>query len=238
MYDLFGVNAELLIDHAWGIEPCTMREIKSYQPKANSLSTGQVLPRPYANGEGALIVREMAEVLAMDLVKKKLITDQIVMTVCYDNENLLDPELLKAYRGAVKIDHYGRFAPKPAHGTRRLGRFTASSVRITAAAMDLYRSTVDPKMSIRRVFLTAGRVLSEDRLPDARIVQLDLLGEAETREAAAQKLDHETAEEHRRQKAVLAIQCKYGKNAILKGMNLLQGGTTRERNEQIGGHRA
>lgn len=238
LYDLFGINAELLIDHAWGVEPCTMEEIKSYRPQANSVSTGQVLPRPYANGEGALIVREMCEVLALDLVGKKLLTDQIVLTVCYDNENLLDPELLKAYRGEVRIDHYGRFAPKHAHGTRGLGQFTASASLIAGAAMDIYRSSVDPSMTIRRVFLTAGRVLPADRLPKERAVQLDLFGIAQHREADAETIRQKTDEERRRQETVLAMQRKYGKNAILKGMNFLQGGTTRERNEQIGGHRA
>ena len=237
-YDLFGVNAELLIDHAWGIEPCTIREIKAYTPQANSLSTGQVLARPYQNAEGALIVREMAEVLAMDLVRKGLMTDQVVLTVCYDTENLADPARLAAYHGAVHTDHYGRSTPKHAHGTEHLGGFTSSASAIGAAVMAIYQRTVDPNLTIRRVFVVAGRVLPEGQLPQKPPRQLDLFGLAEEDERREQAEEERRDREVRRQKAILKMQRRYAKNAILKGMNLLEGGTTRERNEQIGGHRA
>ncbi len=239
LYKLFGVNAELLIDHAWGWEPCTMREIKTYRSESSSLGSGQVLPCPYAFDKGCLIVREMADRLSLGLVDKGLATDQIVLTVCYDIENLTDPARRKSYNGPVAKDYYGRMVPKHAHGTENLPRYTSSTREIVAAAMRLYDRAVDPRLLVRRVYIVAERVLPEAEAPeDAKAEQLDLFSDnahTEEREAAEQAARER---EKKRQGAILAIQRKYGKNAILKGMNFEDGATMRERNGQVGGHRA
>ncbi len=230
LYELFGVNAELLIDHAWGWEPCTMEEIKAYRPEANSLGSGQVLQRPYSFDGGRLIVREMTDLLALELVDKGLATDSVVLTVGYDVESLT-----KDYQGAVTTDRYGRKTPKHAHGTERLGRWSSSSRELVAAALRLYDRVVDPRLLVRRVYVVAGHVLPErETLQTRQAEQLDLFTDYE-REAEEERARQR---EKRRQGAILAIQKKYGKNAILKGMNFEDGATTRERNGQIGGHRA
>ena len=239
LYELFGINAELLIDHAWGWEPCTMKEIKAYRSESNSLGSGQVLQHPYDFGGGHLIVREMADLLSLDLLDKGLVSNQIVLTVGYDIENLTDPERRKNYKGAVVSDRYGRKIPKHAHGTENLSRYTSSSREIVDAAMRLYDRIVDPKLLVRRVYIVAGRVLPEGEAPEEpKAEQLDLFTDyahVEEREA-----EDKTAreQERKRQTAILAIQKKYGKNAILKGMNFEDGAMTRERNGQVGGHRA
>lgn len=239
LYGLFGVNAELLIDHAWGWEPCTMKEIKAYRPETNSLGSGQVLQRPYDFDGGRLIVREMTDLLVLELVDKGLVTDQLVLTVNYDVENLTDPERRKRYRGEITADYYGRKAPKHAHGTETLGHYSSSTKELVAAAMRLYDRIVDPKLLVRRVYVVAGRVLPEGQAPAVRREeQLDLFtdyGRAEEQTAEDQSARER---ERRQQGAILAIQKKYGKNAILKGMNFEEGAMTRERNGQIGGHRA
>ena len=239
LYELFGINAELLIDHAWGWEPCTMKEIKEYRPETNSMSSGQVLQRPYDFDGGRLIVREMTDLLSLDLVDKGLVTNQIVLTVGYDIENLTDQKRRQNYAGAVTTDYYGRKIPKHAHGTENLPRFTSSSREIIDAAMRLYDRIVDPNLLVRRVYVVAGHLLSEKDAPEEpKTEQLDLFSDyahIEEREAE-EKIARER--ERKRQSAILAIQKKYGKNAILKGMNFEKGATTRERNEQVGGHRA
>jgi len=239
LYELFGINAELLIDHAWGWEPCTMKEIKEYRSESNSLGSGQVLQHPYDFDGGRLIVREMTDLLALDLVDKGLVTNQIVLTVGYDIENLTDPERRKGYSGAVVTDHYGRKIPKHAHGTENLPRYSSSSREIVDAAVRLYERIVDPKLLVRRVYVVAGRVLPEGDAPEEpKAEQLDLFSDythVEEREAE-DKAARER--EKKRQAAILAIQRKYGKNAILKGMNFEDGAMTRERNGQVGGHRA
>ena len=239
LYELFGINAELLIDHAWGWEPCTMREIKAYRSESNSLGSGQVLQRPYDFEGGKLIVREMTDLLSLDLVDKGLVTNQVVLTIGYDIENLTDPARREAYHGKVMVDHYGRKVPKHAHGTENLPRYTSSSREIVAAAMKLYDRIVDPKLLVRRVYVVAGRVVPEGEAPEEpKAQQLDLFSDyahVEEREAE----DAVSRErEKKRQTAILAIQKKYGKNAILKGMNFEDGAMTRERNGQIGGHKA
>lgn len=233
LYRLFGVNAELLIDHAWGFEPCTIADIKAYKPSTNSLSSGQVLQYPYPFEKAKLIVREMAELLALELVDKGLVTDQVALMVGYDIENLTNPELRKAYHGAVTADHYGRAVPKPAHGSSSLKAPTSSTKQIAAAVAELFDRIADPKLLVRRVNLAANRVVSEASVRETRHEQLDLF----TDQAAEQAKRAELERERKAQEAILNIKKKYGRNAVLKGMNLLEGATAMERNQQIGGHR-
>ena len=235
LYKLFGVNAELLIDHAWGWEPCTIADIKAYKPESNSLGSGQVLQCPYTAEKGKLIVREMTDLLVLELVDKGLVTDQMVLTVGYDIENLSDPQKQKTYRGEVTTDHYGRKVPKHAHGTANLSRRTSSTKRITEAVMALYDRIVDPALLVRRINLVANNIVPETAVAENRdFQQLDLFAEPEQQEAENAELEREK----RRQQAVLSIRKKYGKNAILKGMNFEEGATTKDRNNQIGGHKA
>lgn len=235
LYKLFGINAELLIDHAWGIEPCTIADIRAYRPQSNSLSSGQVLHCPYTAQKGKLIVREMTDLLVLDLVDKGLVTDQIVLSVGYDIDNFANPASLKAFKGEVALDRYGRRTPKPAHGSIRLPRKTSSTRIITDAVMELYDRIVDPDLLVRRMSVTANHLLREYEVQeDESFCQLDLFSDNSAREREEAML----AREKRRQKAVLTIRKKYGKNAILKGMNYEEGATTRDRNSQIGGHKA
>ena len=235
LYKLFGVNAELLIDHAWGYEPCTIGDIKAYKPQSNSLGSGQVLHCAYTAEKGKLITREMTDLLILDLVDKGLVTDQMVLTVGYDIENLTDPVRSKAYRGAVTTDHYGRKVPKHAHGTVHLNRKTASTRLITDAVMELYDRIVDPNLLVRRINIVANNILPEaSAVAEQAFCQLDMFADTAQQEAEEAILEREK----RRQKAVLSIRKKYGKNAILKGMNLEEGATARDRNAQIGGHKA
>lgn len=238
LYKLFGVNAELLIDHAWGWECCTIADIKSYKPVTNSLSTGQVLQCPYTAQKAKLIIREMTDLLVLDLVDKGLVTDQIVLTLGYDIENLTNPEIRKHYLGPVVTDHYGRKIPKHAHGTVNLPRLCSSTTLITEAVMDLYDRIVDENLLIRRMNVVAAHIVPESSVPpEAPFQQLDLFAAPED---TAQKEQEEEAlrREKRRQQAVLTIKKKFGKNAIVKGMNLEEGATAMDRNQQIGGHKA
>ncbi len=234
LYDLFGVNAELLIDHAWGYEPCTIADIKSYVPENNSLSTGQVLSEPYSFEKGRLIVREMADSLALDLVDKGLVADQIVMTVGYDAENLRSAEKCAAYGGEITVDHFGRALPKHAHGSENLGRRTSSARLISKAVTELYDRTVNRDFTIRRVCIAANHVVrvcgEEKKLPE----QIDLFTDYEQIEREERMLERET----QIQKALLKIKKRYGKNAVIKGMDLEDGATAVSRNSQVGGHRA
>jgi len=239
LYTLFGVNAELLIDHAWGYESCTIRDIKAYRPETNSLSSGQVLHCPYDYEKAKLIVREMTDLLVLDLVDKGLVTDQIVLTVGYDMENLLDPQRRKEYKGAVITDHYGRAIPKHAHGTANLPGHMASTSRIVKETVALFERIVDPRLLVRRLNVTACHVLPESMGKRAEEPQqLDLFTDLEDLDRRRKQEAEELERERRRQKAILTIQKKYGKNALLKGMNLEEGATTRDRNAQIGGHKA
>lgn len=226
LYKLFGINAELLIDHAWGWEPCTIRDIKTYKTDTKSISTGQVLSRPYDFEQGKLIVREMTDLLTLDLVDKGFVTDQMVLTVGYDVENLAGDEN-KASEASV--DFYGRKIPKPAHGSINLGVFTASSKIITKAVMELYDRIVNPKFTVRRMYVVANHVIDELNLQTEEN-QMSLFSEETEKNQSLEK-------EKKMQKAVLELQKKYGKNAVLKGMNFQEGATTRERNCQVGGHK-
>ena len=237
LYKLFGVNAELLIDHAWGWEPCTIAAIKAYKPESNSIGSGQVLQCAYPFEKARIVLREMADQLALDLVEKNLVTKQLVLTVGYDRESLERPEI--GYTGEVTTDRYGRSVPKHAHGTENLERYTSSSKRLVDAATALYQRVVNPQLLVRRMYLTATHVLDAQDAPDpAALEQLDLFTDYQAVEQARAKEDAELEREHQRQKAVLEIKKKFGKNAILKGISFTEGATARERNGQIGGHKA
>ena len=240
LYKLFGKNAELLIDHAWGWEPTTIEAIKAYKPSANSLGSGQVLHCPYEAGKARLVLREMAELLALDLVDKKLVTDQIVVTVGYDIENLSDPSRRQRYHGAIVKDNYGRQIPKHAHGTENLSAHTSSTKQIMKAASNLFDRIVDANLLIRRLNIVAAHVIPESdaQRPGETFEQLDLFTDYAALQAERERNQAELERERRMQETMLTIKKKFGKNAILKGMNLEEGATAKDRNAQIGGHKA
>lgn len=239
LYKLFGINAELLIDHAWGWEPATIAEIKAYRPEKNSLSTGQVLQCPYTAQKAKLIVREMTDLLVLDLVDKKLVTDQMVLTVGYDIESLTNPEISRKYHGEVTTDRYGRHVPKHAHGTANLSCQTSSTKLIMKAVEELYDRIINPDLLVRRITVVASRVVPEREADQKEVFeQLDLFTDYQALEQERELEKKELDKEKRIQKAILDIQKKYGKNAVLRGMNFEEGATTRERNGQIGGHKA
>ena len=239
LYKLFGVNAELLIDHAWGFEPCTIEDVKAYRPENSSLSSGQVLHEPYTFEKARIIVREMAEAQALDLVSKRLVTDQIVLTVGYDKENLSDPDRCRNYKGKIKIDHYGRKIPVHAHGTFNLGKYTSSTKCITDGFIEIYDRVVDSTLLIRRVTLVVNHVNDEmDVVQKHTAQQLDLFTDYAAMEEKKKGVQEQEDREKRLQWAILEIKNKYGKNAILKGTNFEEGATAISRNAQIGGHKA
>ena len=240
LYKLFGKNAELLIDHAWGWEPCTVEAIKAYKPSTNSLGSGQVLHCPYEAEKAKLVLREMADLLVLDLVDKGLVTDQIVITVGYDIENLTDPERSRKYHGTVVKDHYGRQIPKQAHGSINLDGHTSSTKKIMCATAELFDRIVDKNLLVRRLNITANHVVPEADAPvkNGGYEQLDLFTDFPALEAQRKREKAELDREKKMQQAMLIIKKKYGKNAILKGMNLEEGATAKDRNEQIGGHKA
>lgn len=239
LYKMFGINAELLIDHAWGWEPCRIEDIKAYKPETNSISSGQVLQCPYSFEKARLIVREMTDLLVLDLVEKGLVTDQMVLTVGYDRESLSPSKAGNTYKGAVTTDRYGRKVPKHAHGTENLGEYTSSTRLITDAVMRLYDRIMDPELLVRRVTLAACRVMDERTAANAqKSEQLDLFTDYAAREAQREQEEKELQQEKQLQNAVLEMKKKFGKNAVLKGMNLEEGATTVSRNRQIGGHKA
>ena len=240
LYKLFGVNAELLIDHAWGWEPCTIADIKAYKPDTNSISSGQVLQTPYTVEKAKLVIREMTDLLTLELVDKGLMTNQMVLTVGYDIENLTDPRISRLYTGPITTDHYGRKIPKHAHGTVNLEKYTSSTKRIVAAVSELCDRILNPDLLVRRINVTAARVLSEAEAKEAekQEEQLSMFTDYATEEQEKQNEAASLARERRMQKTVIDIKKKYGKNAIMKGMNLEEGATAKERNRQIGGHKA
>ena len=234
------MNAELLIDHAWGWEPVTMDYVKAYRPETNSLSSGQVLTEPYTFQKARVVAQEMADAVALDLVSKRLVTDQLVLTVGYDIESLTNQEIRVKYQGSVTTDHYGRQVPKHAHGTVNLDRHTSSTKQIMEAVTSLYDRIVNPDLLIRRLTLATNHVISEDsaRKTGMAPVQLDLFTDYEALQKQ-QKADEEAqAKERRMQETLLSIKNKYGKNSILRGLNFEEGATAIERNKQIGGHKA
>ncbi len=231
LYKLFGINAELLIDHAWGWEPCTIADIKAYKPEANSIGAGQVLQSPYEFEKAKLIVREITEALALELVEKGLVTNKLELTIGYDTESLKNGA---EYKGPVTTDRYGRKVPKHAHGTANLERRTSSARLLTDAVTALFDRIVDKRLLVRRVYLTAAHVTGErEAEADAPMEQLDLFANPEAQRQEEEKLQ----KERRMQEAMLQIKRRYGKNAILKGMSFEEGATGRERNQQVGGHK-
>ena len=233
LYKLFGINAELLIDHAWGWEPVTIKHIKAYKPENNSISSGQVLHCTYNYEQTKLIVKEMTELLTLDLVEKGLVTNQIVLTVGYDKENLIDPFISNSYKGEITIDRYGRKIPKHAHGTINLDHKTSSTKIIMDAVMKLYQRIMNKELLVRRINITANNIVDEETASKEKpYEQIDLFTNYQEK---AEKIQEEKSEKEL-QKAMIDIKKKYGKNAIIKGMNLQEDGTTIERNKQIGGH--
>jgi DNA polymerase V len=240
LYKLFGVNAELLIDHAWGWEPCTMEAVKAYRPETNSFSSGQVLQEPYDFKKARVVIQEMAEGMALDLVSKRLVTDQLVLTVSYDAENLTRPEFREKYHGEITKNYYGKAVPKHAHGTFNFDKPTSSSRQIMDGAAELFDRCVNPDLLIRRLNLTTNHVVSEasaaakENIPQ----QLDLFTDYEALEKQKQEEKTKLDKERRMQEAQLKIKQRFGKNAILRGLNFEEGATVKERNQQIGGHKA
>ena len=239
LYKLFGINAELLIDHAWGYEPCTMEQVKAYKPETNSVSSGQVLHCPYDYEKAKLIVKEMTDQMVLDLVDKGLVTDQLVLTIGYDIENLSNPNLKNQYKSEITIDRYGRKVPKHAHGTANLKKKTSSTRLITNAVMDLYDRIVDEHLLVRRITITANKLVDEKSVKqENEYQQLDLFTDYEAQRKKQAEEEEKLERERRMQEAMLSIKKKFGKNAVLKGMNLEEGATAKDRNEQIGGHKA
>ena len=239
LYNLFGVNAELLIDHAWGWEPCTMEAVKAYRPETNSMSHGQVLQSAYDWKKARVVVQEMADAIALELVDKRLVTNQLVLTVSYDSESLSNPTIRARYHGPVTTDYYGRQTPKHAHGTANLDRMTSSSKLITEAVMDLFDRIVNPDLLVRRINISTNNIVEESKANEhTQPIQLDLFTDYE--ELKRQKEEEQAAldKERRMQEAVLSIKKRFGKNAILKGLNYEEGATAKDRNQQIGGHKA
>ena len=239
LYKLFGINAELLIDHAWGYEPCTMEDVKTYKPETNSISSGQVLHCPYEFDKARLVVKEMTDLMVLDLVDNGLVTNQIVLTIGYDIENITDKNISQSYKGTVTTNYYGKKVPKPAHGTTNLPKQTSSTTLITNAVMELYDKIVNKKLLIRRINIVANKLVDEHSVKNAdKYEQLDLFTDYEILKKQREKENAESEREKRMQNTILDIKKKFGKNAILKGMNLQEGATAKDRNNQIGGHKA
>lgn len=235
LYKVFGVNAELLIDHAWGYEPCTMEAIKAYRPASTSISSGQVLHCPYTNEQARLIVWEMADQMILDLVAKKLLTNQIVLDVGYDIENIA-----KGYTGPVHIDHYGRRVPKPAHGTVSLKKHSSSTKELLHETLALYDRIVNPTLMVRRITITMGKLIDEDSAAKQNedVVQFNLFSDTEKEAKESAAAEHAEQKEKSLQHTMIAIKNKFGKNAILKAANLKEEAHAIARNSEIGGHKA
>ena len=252
LYKALGINAELVIDHAWGWEPTDIAAIKSYKPASSSLGAGQVLMEPYPAEKAKLITREMTDSLVLELVQKRLVTKKIELTVNYDRTSVTLSHHGRTakenrykytttgnpYRGTVGLDYYGRPSPKHAHGTGNLDRWTSSTKRIVQCMMDLYDRIVDPDLTVRRINVTAVNLINENEIPEDAPEQLSLFVDYDALEKERKAEREQDEKERRMQEAALAIQQKFGKNAMLKGMNLLDGATARQRNRQIGGHAA
>ena len=237
LYKLFGVNAELLIDHAWGWEPCTIDLVKAYRPETNSMSSGQVLTEPYTFEKARNVVMEMADAISLELVEKRLVTNQLVLTVSYDRESLTRPEIASKYHGEIVMDHYGRPVPKHAHGTANLGCHSSSSKEIIDAVMSLYDKIVNKDLLIRRLNISTNNIIKEEQGEKGKeqaVVQYDLF----TDYKAIEREKQTKQKERRMQEALINIKHKFGKNAILKGTSYAEGATAKERNKQIGGHKA
>lgn len=238
LYKLFGVNAELLIDHAWGWEPCTMRDVKSYKPITKSISNGQVLSRAYNCKQARVVAMEMAYALSLDLVNRGLVTNQLMLTVGYDVECLKNEAIATRYHGPVSVDWCGRKVPRHGHDTARLGVKTSSVSVITKTILSLFDRVVDDQLLVRRIGLVACHIQAEEDAFAPQSRQLELFIDYDKLRVAQQKVAYTFALERQVQEAVLAIKRRYGKNAILLGLNFQEGATMKERNQQIGGHHA
>ncbi|MCR4781772.1 MAG: DNA methylase [Lachnospiraceae bacterium] len=239
LYKMFGVNAEYLIDHAFGREETLIKDIKSYKPKANSFSSGQVLSEPYSYEKARIIVREMADIVSLDLVKKRVVTDQLVLDISYDRESLNDSTVRKHIGNSVVVDHYGRAVPKPAHGSINLARYTSSTRLITDAILELYDRICDKKLLVRKLNITTNHIILEKDIPKKEeFEQLSLFSDVEEVERERKAEEEELIRERKAQEAVIEMKKRFGKNAIFKGTDLQEGATTIERNQQIGGHKA
>lgn len=233
LYREFGKNAELIIDHAWGYEPCTIAAVKAYKPESHSISQGQVLSKPYNYDKAMLIVKEMTDQLSLDLVRKGVVSDQLVLTVCYDHSYI--PE---DYEGKLETNHYGKTVPKSSHSSANIGRYTSSTSLFIAAAMKLYKEIVDRRLLVRRIYVVANHVIPEKDMPEEPEIQYSLFDDVEKIEKQREDEQMKLRREKSIQNALVSIKAKYGKNAILKGMNFEEGGTAIERNGQVGGHKA
>ena len=239
LYKMFGVNAELLIDHAWGWEPCTIEDVKAYKPETNSISSGQVLKEPYEFEKAKLVIREMAELLALSLVEKYLVTNQIVIDVGYDIENLTNSKIRAKYKGETKTDRYGRAVPKHSTGRKSLARYTSSAKKLTEAVSELFDEKVNKDLLVRRMTITANNVILEkDVKPKKEYRQLDFFTDYDKLSKEEEQEENNLKREKNIQRAIVKIKKRYGKNAVVKGMNLQEGATAMERNNQIGGHKA
>lgn len=239
LYHEFGVNAELLIDHAWGWEPVTMAQVKAYRPLSHSISSGQVLQNPYTYEAALTVVREMADEVSLELLEKGLETDQIVLTIGYDIENLTDPAIRNNYDGRISIDRYGRQVPYHAHGTENLTRHTSSSRLLIKTTEELFERIVRKELLIRRITLCANRLRREQEPKyETEPIQFDLFSDPAEQERCLKAEAEANARERRRQMAILELRKRFGKNAVLKGINYAEGATQRERHCQIGGHKA
>ncbi len=239
LYKLFGVNAELLIDHAWGYEPCTIKDVKSYIPTTTSLSSGQVLGEPYDFNKARIIVREMAELLTLDMVKKNFITDSIVLTIGYDVSNLTNKSIKNQYDGEIIKDHYGRKIPKYSHGSIKLDHKTSSTDIITEKIVKLYNRIANPILLIRRINIAVCDLSDINTYKENKVYhQFNLFSDQDKLDSDIKKEKEREMNEVRIQKVLIELKDKYGKNSILKGMNLLEGATTIKRNSEIGGHRS
>lgn len=239
LYKLFGVNAELLIDHSWGYEPTTIKDIKSYKPQAKSLCSGQVLLCSYDYEKTKVVIKEMAEAISLDLVSKKYITDQLVLHIDYDIECLTNPEYSKYYNGEIVTDRYGRSVPKPAHGTLRLKRKTSSTKLITEGFLKLYDVIINKKMLIKKINMYVANLSSELEIKETHeIKQFDLFTDYEEIERKEKAEKEALEKEHKVQETLINLRSRFGKNAILKGINIKSESTAIERNNQIGGHKA
>lgn len=239
LYRLFGVNAELLIDHAWGWEPCTIKMVKQYKPATNSLSSGQVLASAYDTRKASIVLREMAEALALDLLDKHLVTDQIVLYIGYDVESLSNPQISSQYHGEISIDHYGRRVPKHSQGTTRLPMPTFSARLIEQYALELYQRIVNPTLLVRRLILTVNNVVDEKKAkPSPQTIEFDLFVDYEEQVEQLRRQREQLEKERRLMETTLKLKKRFGKNSLLKGLNYEEGATQKERNNQIGGHKA
>jgi DNA polymerase V len=240
LYKLFGVNAELLIDHAWGWEPCRISDIKAYHPKSSSVSSGQVLNYPYPTDKAYIVVREMAETMALDLMSKKLLTKQIQLTIGYDLDSLRNEEIRHLYTGEIISDYYGRQVPIHAHGSINMQHATCLAIEIVQNTCKLYQEIINPNLLVRRINITATNLISQNEPLSTKnkdAIQLDLFADNDLPETFTTQNTERAEKEKRLMQASLDIHKRYGKNALLKGINFDSVSTGRERNEQIGGHK-